>query len=151
MKRFRHLSIVALSLNAMADITDSATERRMSLPAIPPGISIPKEDWTLSREQRRPGDTAVYYMLASEKRQMFFSVYIDKTTICQSAEACLDASLKNPQYKDAKELQRSGETPFKTAQFFLDRPNGAPLMQAHILVLRPPLCKAYANQMSREQ
>lgn len=128
------LALVATSGATVADVNDTATERRMSLPGNSRGIVIPREDWVLSKEQRRPGDTAVYYMLASEKRQMFLSVYIDKTHACQSADACLEEALKNTQYKDAIELLKTDDRQFKVAQFFLDEPRRAPIKQAHLLV-----------------
>ena len=80
------MGLVLVSATATADVNDTSTERRLSIPGGTQGIVIPRGDWTLSKEQPRPGDTAVYYMLISEKRQMIFSVYIDKTSACNSAE-----------------------------------------------------------------
>lgn len=121
------------SSTAIADINDTPTERRVSLPGNALGIVIPRDDWVVVKEQRRPGDTATYVMLSSENQQMFFSVYVDKTNVCRSSETCLEAALKNPQYKDAKEFQKSEDRQFKLAQFFLDQPQGAPIKQAHLL------------------
>jgi hypothetical protein len=118
---------------ALADVTDSPSERRLSLSGSQIGIAIPREDWVFSREQRRPGDTAVYYMLTSARRQMIFSIFVDRTDVCQNADVCLDAALKNTQYKDAKDLQKSQEGPFRVATFYLDQPLGAPIKQAHVL------------------
>jgi hypothetical protein len=128
------LALIAVAaFPALADVRDTPTERALSLPAGAPALVIPRGDWTISREQRRPGDTAVYYMLTSESGQMVLSAYIDKTTVCKSAEACLDEALKNQSYKDAKEQKTFESGPFKAAQFFLDQPKGTPIKQAHVL------------------
>ncbi len=128
-------AVAALALGglAMADVNDTPTERRLSLPSSSAGLVIPREDWLLLGEERRPGDTAVYYMLSSQSRQMLFSVYVDRTDICQSADACLEVALSNPQYKEAKGLQKSALGQFKVAQFALDQPQGAPIKQVHLI------------------
>lgn len=125
-------ALIAVSTAAIADVNDSATERRLSIPASARAIVMPREDWVLLKEQRRPGDTAVYYMLTSQQRQMVFSVYIDRTEVCRSADSCLDAAMANSQYKDARELRRSELNQFKVAQFFSDNPQGAPIKQAQV-------------------
>jgi hypothetical protein len=128
------LCLAALSaFQASADVRDTPTERALSLPAGTPALVVKREDWVISREQRRPGDTAAYYMLTSERAQMVLSVYIDKSMACQSADACLQEVLKNPSYKDAKEQKALGAGPFKAATFFLDQPKGTPIKQAHLL------------------
>ena len=118
---------------ARADITDSNTERRISIPEASASVVIPKEDWLIGREQRRPDNNAVYYMLTSESRQMIFSIYVDKTSACSSGDSCLSEALKNPSYREARELRRTDEGPFKVAFFYLDQPSGAPLKQTHLL------------------
>ena len=128
------MALVLVSATATADVNDTSTERRLSIPGGTQGIVIPRGDWTLSKEQRRPGDTAVYYMLISEKRQMIFSVYIDKTSACNSADSCLETALTNTQYKEAKELRKSEVGKFKVAQFFVDNPRGAAIKQANLVV-----------------
>jgi hypothetical protein len=128
------IALIFFSAAAMADVNDTSTERRLSIPGGARGIVIPREDWTLSKEQRRPGDTAVYYMFSSEQRQMFFSVYVDKTSVCNSADSCLENALANSQYKDAKELRKTEDRQFKVAQFFLDNPRGTPVKQAQLIV-----------------
>lgn len=128
------IAIILFSTAALADVNDTPTERRFSISGGVRGIAMPREDWVQSKEQRRPGDTAVYYMLSSERRQLFFSVYIDKTNACKSADSCLENALMNPQYKEAKELRKTDGGQFKVAQFYVDSPQGAPLKQAHLLV-----------------
>jgi hypothetical protein len=133
-RHFLSISLILFSAAAMADVNDTSTERRLSIPGGARGVAIPREDWTLNKEQRRPGDTAVYYMFSSEQRQMFFSVYIDKTNVCNSSDSCLEKALENSQYKDAKELRKTEVRQFKVAQFFLDNPRGAPIKQAQLIV-----------------
>jgi hypothetical protein len=118
---------------ATADVRDTSTERALSLPSGAPALVVKRNDWVISREQRRPGDTAVYYMLTSEATQLVLSVYIDKSTACQSSESCLAEALKNQSYKEAKEQRAFEAGPFKAAQFYLDQPLGKPIKQAHVL------------------
>jgi len=125
--------LASLCGTAAADVNDVMTERRLSLPASPVSLSFARQDWALTQEQRRDGDTAVYYLHSSKARLMFFSVYLDKTDSCASAAACLEASLKNPNYKDAKGLQRSTQGPFRLATFHLDNPHGTAVKQGHVL------------------
>jgi hypothetical protein len=121
------------ALQATADVRDNATERVLSLPSGAPALAVKRDDWTISREQRKPGDTTIYYMLTSEKAQMVLSVYIDKSTVCQSAEACLAEGMKNPSYGEAKESKAFDSGPFKAVRFYLDQPKGTPVKQAHVL------------------
>src|SRR4030095_12713572 len=69
----------------------------------------------------------------SATRKIAFSFYIDKTTDCQSAKACLNGALKNPAYGGAKELQLSESGPFAVARFFIDSPRGLSVYQANVL------------------
>jgi len=118
---------------ARADVLDTPTERHLMLPSAPVELTIPRGDWVITREQRRTGDAAVYYALASERRGMILSVFIDKTGACQSAQACRDASMKNPAYNDAKDLKSLEIGNFSASQFFLDQPQGLALKQANLL------------------
>ncbi len=133
MARWIALVLLAVSLRAGGEVADGSGERRFSIPAARLGVAIPSEDWVIGREQRRPGDTAAYYMLSSERRRVVFSVFIDRTNVCNSADACLDAALKNASYKEARDLQRGQSGAFATATFYLDNPMGAPIKQAHVL------------------
>ncbi|MBQ0930617.1 hypothetical protein [Ideonella alba] len=98
-----------------------------------PAVSLPKSDWTIQREQRREDDSAVYYLLASDRTKLNLSVYIDKSTACSDADNCLKAALSNKSYKDATELTLIASGQFKGATFFLDQPAGLPIRQAHVL------------------
>jgi hypothetical protein len=125
--------LFAAASASIADVRDGPSDRALSLPNGTPAIIIPKEGWLLQQERRRQGDTAVYYLLTNEKSQLNFSVYIDKTDSCHDAPACLKSALKNPSYKEAKELSDVEAGLFKAVQFYTDQPGGMAMKQAHIL------------------
>jgi hypothetical protein len=118
---------------AGADVRDTPSERIFSLPAGAPALVIKRGDWTISREQRRPGDTAVYYLISSDSSRLTLSVYIDKSTACQSADACLKMALQNKSYAAAKDEKPVEAGPFKAVAFYIDEPGGAPVKQANIM------------------
>lgn len=118
---------------SFAEVNDTGTERRFSLSAAGPGLVIPRGDWAINKEQRRADGKVAYYMMYSEQAKTVFSVYIDQTGPCRSADECLNAALKNPMYKDAQELKTAEEQQFKVASFYLDKPQGTAVMQAHVL------------------
>ena len=41
--------------------------------------------------------------------------------------------MKNPTYKDAKDIKTFDLGGFSVSQFYLDKPQGLPLIQAHLL------------------
>lgn len=136
MKPLRHalLSLLVFAaLPACADIRDTASERALSLPAGTPALVVPRGDWVISREQRRPQDSAVYYMLTSDGTKMGLSAFIDKTTTCTSADACLQEILRNPAYKESQDQKFTQAGPFKVTTFYLDQPMGTKIFQAHVL------------------
>ena len=118
---------------AFADVSDSPTERALSLGAGTPHLSFPRSDWIIIREQRREAGPAFYYMLGSEKADIFLSVYIERSKACQNATDCLTEALKNPAYKDAKDSKPVEAGNLKAIQFYLDQPKGAQVRQVHIL------------------
>lgn len=120
--------------NAFADVSDTATERRFFIPAGGPGLVMPRGDWAINKEQRREDGKVAYYMMYSEQAKTVFSVYIDQTGPCKSADECLKAALKNPMYKDALELKTFDHQQFKAAYFYLDKPQGLAVYQTHLLV-----------------
>ena len=128
-------AILALAhpLILFADVRDTPSERTLSLPTGKPALVIPRSDWVIAREQRKPGDTTVYYLLNSGETQLILSAYIDKSTVCRAADECLQSALKNQSYNDAKELKMLDAASFKAASFYLDNPKGAPVKQAHVL------------------
>jgi|KBSMisStaDraftv2_1062788.scaffolds.fasta_scaffold140009_4 hypothetical protein len=136
MRFLRYVLAAAVSLTvsqAHADVNDTATDRRFSIPSAAPGLVMPRADWVLNQEQRRPDGKVAYYMMSSEQAHAVFSVYIDKTGPCRSADDCLKEALKNPQYKSAQETQMLDDRQFKVAYFYLDKPQGLAVSQAHVL------------------
>src|SRR5215472_7366801 len=88
---FPPASLLALMLSAaiaQADVVDTPTERQLSLPSAKVRLALPRGDWVITDEERRSGDTAVFYALASEQRKTLFTVYIDKSTECLTAFTC---------------------------------------------------------------
>jgi hypothetical protein len=122
-----------IASQANADVNDTASERRLSLPSGAPGLVMPLADWALNKEQRRPDGKVAYYMMSSEKARAVFSVYIDRMGPCRSADDCLKEALKNPMYQNAQEIKLSEDRQFKVAYFYLDKPQGLAVSQAHVL------------------
>jgi hypothetical protein len=113
-------------------IEQTATELRLGIPSTKPVISIPPEDWKVD-EQKRNATGGVYYLLTSVKRRLVFSVFIEKKFECKTADECLASALKNPMARNAKDVQKGAEGPFKIAHYFLDQPGGMPVAQANVL------------------
>jgi len=128
-------SSVALwsTVAAHADVTDTPTVRQFSVPGTQWKVAIPKDNWVIAKEQRRPGDTTVYYVLENEKQGQYFSVFIDKTNNCQNGPTCLTAALKNPAYKNAKDARQFEVGPFTVTQFFIDEFSGYQVKQTNLL------------------
>ena len=126
------LAAALLPLPSVAEVVDNGAELRLFIPVNPVGISFSKDDWTIQKEKRKSGGMGAYYLMYSGKRLMNFSVYIEKSTACSSADACLDATLKNKMYDDAQDMQRATVGPFKAAFFYLDKPMGQQLYQSNL-------------------
>ena len=137
MKTLRHIFATALMLAASlvhAEVNDTGAERRFSIPSAAQALVIPRADWAITKEQRRPDGKMAYYMMYSDQARSVFSVYIDTMGPCRSAADCIKEALKNPMYKDAQELKMSEDREFKVASFYLDKPQGLAVSQAHVLV-----------------
>jgi len=135
-RRNRLLALVlfaAAANGAHADVLDSATERALSLFSNAPSLVIPRSDWVIGSERVRQDRLVVYYLMSSESAKVTFSVYINGAKVCESAERCLELSLTNPNYNDARDLGRTDVGPFKAAHFHIDKPLGVPLQQTHVL------------------
>jgi hypothetical protein len=134
---FRALSTLLLlaqvGVPARADIVDTPTERHLSLKSATVHLSIPRRDWVITREQRNPDGSNVYYALSSDQLKTLLSVYIDKPTACHSAAGCRDLVMRNPAFKDAKDLQTLDVGKFSVSQFYLDKPQGLALVQTNLV------------------
>jgi hypothetical protein len=124
---------VLAAMSVRADVTDTAAERQFFLASATVKLTLPRGDWIITREQRRPDETAVYYALESQTRGLIFSVYIDKSASCKTATACRELALANPAFRDAKELKTLEVGMFSVSQFYLDQPQNLKISQANVL------------------
>src|ERR1700739_3850669 len=92
---------VLAAMSVRADVTDTAAERQFFLPSATVKLTLPRGDWIITREQRRPDETAVYYALEIQTRGLILSVYIDKSASCKTATACRGLALANRAFRDA--------------------------------------------------
>jgi hypothetical protein len=127
------LAVVESVSFAPVGVVGGSEELRLSLANASKAMVLPKDDWTIVQEKRKPDGEGVYYMLTSDRRQISFSVFVERSAKCNSSASCLALALENPQYKEALGMRRSDEGPFRVAQFYLDKPRGAPIQQANIL------------------
>ena len=108
-------------------------DRYLSLKANTAALFLPMDDWRLGVERVRPDGQVVYYLFSSERRKTTLSLYINGVPSCRTPDACLELSLTNDAYAQARDLTRGATGPFKFAHFWLDRPMGAPVQQTHVL------------------
>jgi hypothetical protein len=125
-------SLLLWASAARCDVRDTETHRQLSLGPSTPLLALPREDWVLAIERVRKDRAVVYYMLSSEQRGASFSVYINSQPQSQEASELLAASLKNPAYKAAKDMERGESGPFRLAYFTTEAvaPNAS--VQSHI-------------------
>ena len=135
MTRFLLFVAIALgSLVARADVEEKGTEVQFFSPAMSWRVAIPKDDWTISQEKRRPDGTGFYYMLSSKSRLFQFSIFLDKTNQCSSGADCRALFWRNPgpMYKDPKEVKQYEKNGFQVVQFHLDGVGGFPIKQVNL-------------------
>lgn len=133
--RISAAAIVSLAVAGpvLAAVQDSANERSLSLDKRGPSLVFGRENWQMRMEQFRNGNQTIYFLMSHAKAPMAFSVFIDRTSACRSAESCLLKALENPKYSTRKEFQTVADSgPFKAATFFLEPP-GLPVKQATLL------------------
>jgi hypothetical protein len=83
------LAAAALAaIPAAADFRYSESHLQFYVPGAPWALTIPREDWKVVQEGRRPDGGSYYYFVASD-RPMQLSVYLERTTECTSAASCL--------------------------------------------------------------
>jgi hypothetical protein len=122
-------SLVA-SAAAGADVPD---QRELALGMPDFKVIVPAGDWKANETKRRPDGSGAYYSMSSKQRDLVLSFFIEKSMPCKTAAACRDLALKNPAYKEAKDVKLSDQGRYGVAQFGLDRPMGFPVMQSHLL------------------
>ena len=118
-----HILTIALLIHyvyASADVIDMGMKRTFFTTASPCKLTIPKGNFSITKESVRPDGGTVYYSLSNEKLPINFSFYIDTlTTQCGSGENCLEAALKNPSYKNMQGLKKYEHAGFNVAEFAL--------------------------------
>src|SRR6187431_1316450 len=112
----KHLAsaLAALAvLPATADFRYSPTHVQLYAPDAAWALAVPREDWKLVQEERRPDGQAFYYMAGSD-RGLQFSVYIDKTAECDSGPSCrkMYQASGHPSLQGAKVLQEAERNGF---------------------------------------
>jgi hypothetical protein len=131
-------SLVALLLFvsplAAADMLAKDQAFRFFPPASNWWVEMPKGDWVVEKEQKRPDGTGFYYLLSSKSRALNFSIYLDKTNKCNSGAGCREMFWRNPSpmYKGAKAVEQYEKNGFHVIQFQVENPGGFPVKQANI-------------------
>lgn len=112
MRRILALLLLAC-LPAHAEFRYTETSLQLFVPGASWAVTLPKEDWRVTQEQRNSAGTAIYYFVSGD-RDMRFSVYIDRTTDCSSPETCrkLWLSKPHPSMQGAKTLQEGERNGF---------------------------------------
>jgi len=97
-------------------------------------LRLPAEDWSLAQEQAKPDGTGVYYYLVSNSRSLNFSVFLDRTDACDSAESCRDYFWKSPhpEYKAAKDIAHIARNGFAASTFRFERIMNMPAAQTNV-------------------
>ena len=119
---------------AAADVRDSGARLQFFSPQTAWAVAIPKDDWVVAQEKRRPDGSGFYYLVSSRSRSMQFSIYLDRTAQCASGEACRALFWRNPgpMFRDPRDVRQYERNGFHVVQFYLDGVSGIPIMQANL-------------------
>jgi len=125
---------ILLAGPAAADVRDSGSRLQFFSPQTAWAVAIPRDDWVVAQEKRRPDGSGFYYLVASRSRSMQFSMYLDRTAQCSSGEACraLFWSNPGPMFRDARDVRQYERNGFHVVQFYLDGVAGIPIMQTNL-------------------
>jgi hypothetical protein len=125
---------VLLAGPAAADVRDVGSRLQFFSPRTAWAVAIPKDDWVVAQEKRRPDGSGFYYLVSSRSRSMQFSMYLDRTAECASGEACraLFWSNPGPMFRDARDVRQYERNGFHVVQFYLDGVAGFPMKQANV-------------------
>jgi hypothetical protein len=106
------LAALAL-LPAQADFRFTEKTLQLFVPGATWALTLPREDWRVEGEQRKPDGNAFYYFATSD-RGLQLSVYFDRTSQCTSAEGCrkMWLSAPHPSMQGAKVLQEGERNGF---------------------------------------
>jgi hypothetical protein len=113
MNRLLALLAFLAALPAQAEFRYTESSLQLVFPGAASSLTVPREDWRVAQEQRNAEGSALYYYVLSD-RGLQFSVYIDRTTECNSAESCraLWRSKPHPSMQGAKTLQEGERNGF---------------------------------------
>lgn len=130
------IACITLTNIVIADVNDTATNREFYTRYGTCRIVAPKSDHFIFKEQVKPNGTAGYYALASEKKLINYSFYIEANKgACDSNSKCVDSVLRNKAYEKAKDLKRYEHGGFSVAEFNIEFPgkDGATIIQKNVL------------------
>ena len=113
MNRFLATLALLAALPAQADFRYSEKNLQLFAPGATWALTLPREDWRVEGEQRKPDGGGFYYFATSE-RDLQFSVYLDRNTQCNSPASCRQMWQSNPHpsMQGAKVLQESERNGF---------------------------------------
>lgn len=128
------VSTMLLAGLAAADVRDSGSRLQFFSPHTAWAVVIPKDDWVVAQEKRRPDGSGFYYLVSSRSRSMQFSMYLDRTAQCASGEACRARFWNNPgpMFRDPRAVRQYERNGFHVVQFYLDGVAGIPMMQTNL-------------------
>lgn len=134
-----HSAVLVLALaagGAQADVSESAAQLEFFAPGTAWRVTLPRQDWELLQEKRRPDGTGFYYFAASRAQGLQFSIYLDKTGKCSSGETCRAAFWRNgkpgPMYGDPQSARQYERNGFHVVEFYLDGVGGTPIKQSNV-------------------
>ena len=119
---------------AAADVRDSDSRLQFFSPRAAWAVAIPKDDWVVAQERRRPDGSGFYYLVSSRSRSMQFMMYLNRTAECASGEACRALFWDNPgpKFRDPRDVRQYERNGFHVVQFYLDGVAGIPMKQANL-------------------
>jgi hypothetical protein len=126
--------LAGAATTARADIQESGGEILISSPAVSWKIAIPRGDWKIVQQQKRPDGSGFIYSLTSAKQLLDLTVFLERSGRCSSGAGCRALFLRDPglaarRPKDVKLFEEGG---FHAAQFFVDAYADAVLRQANL-------------------
>jgi hypothetical protein len=113
MNRLLALAALLAAPPAHAEFRYTESSLQLFFPGASSSFTLPREDWRVAQEQRNAEGSALYYFVAND-RGLQFSVYIDRTTECNSSDSCrqLWRSKPHPSMQGAKTLQEGERNGF---------------------------------------
>jgi hypothetical protein len=113
MNRLLAFLAVLAALPTHADFRYTDKTLQLFFPGASWALTLPREDWRVAQEERKPDGSGLYYFVTSE-RDLQFSVYLDRNTQCNSPSSCRQMwkSDPHPSMQGAKVLQEAERNGF---------------------------------------